>query len=129
MTRKLTTARKLSDNHKQLVVISHSNKIQVDGQDLLVTAWNVVYKKEKSRNNMYAKKSPKTEIFLLPFVPKKEKEKKKKLDFLFKPQSVGEWQHTKVKSFFIIIYFWRFHWQYGSATIICLDWHLMWLEN
>ena len=47
-------------------------------------------KKEKSRNNMYAKKSPKTEIFLLPFVPKKEKEKKKKLDFLFKPQSVGE---------------------------------------
>ena len=38
---------------------------------------------------MYAKKSPKTEIFLLPFVPKKEKEKKK-LDFLFKPQSVGE---------------------------------------
>ena len=86
-------------------------------------------KKEKSRNNMYAKKSPKTEIFLSPFVPKKEKEKKKKLDVLFKPQSVGEWQHTKVKSFFIIIYFWRFHWQYGSATIICLDWHLMWLEN
>ena len=74
MTRKLTTARKLSDNYKQLVVISHSNKIQVDGQDLLVTAWNVVYKKEKSRNNMYAKKSPKTEIFLDFFTPKKKKE-------------------------------------------------------
>lgn len=42
---------------------------------LLVTAWNVVWKKKNKKNNMYEKKSPKTEIYLLPFAQKKERKK------------------------------------------------------